>query len=302
MSLAVCAVATALLMPMACANFRILPDWVPIYQGVEYTTGSSRGVTVYAVKVDLWNPYVQLYASHGNGDAAKEVLTETGAEFNADHGCQVSVNASYCDPSTTRQPPTNVDVWGLAVCDGAVVSPGDTPYGPQYNCQMLFTLDKVASIVLSQGTPAGYYTAVTGNAYHLVNGNLLGATAGRNKRTSFGLSRDRRYLYMACVTSATIYEMSEWMIDLGAWNAINMDGGGSSCITRADIGKVFPRGAERRVGIHLGVRAPALDVTPGSYVSPIGWTILGWTSEGWRGVTHFDQTSPSCWICRPPIR
>lgn len=273
-----CAVVTTLLMSMAQANFYISPDWIPIYQGVEYTTGSSGGITVYAVKVDLRNPYVQLYASHGNGAAAKEVTTETGEVFNSEHGCQVSVNASYCDPSKTGQAPTDVDVWGLAISDGVVVSPGDTPYGPQYNCQMLFTIDKVASIVESQGTPYGYYTAVTGNAYHLVNGHPLGAIADRHKRTSFGLSQDCRYLYMACVTSATIYELSKWMLDLGAWNAINMDGGGSTCMTRADIGRVYPRGTERRVGIHLGIRAPSL---------------------GWPEAIHFGLAGPDCSIFSP---
>ena len=304
--LAVCAILIALLMPMAQANTFIDPVWVPIYQGVEYVHGVSGSVHVYAVKVDLWNPNVSLYASHDNGASSKEVLTETGTLFNSNHGCKVAVNASYCDPTSTGQAATNVDVWGLAICDGVVVSPGYTTRGAQYNCQMRFTADKVPSIELNMDTPTGIHTAVTGNAYHLVDGYPMGATTGATQRTSFGLSQDNRYLYMACITSATIYNASLWMLDLGAWNAINMDGGGSTCMTRADIGKVYPSGTERRVGIHLGIRSlplinppymfdyDSMGFTPGNSASPIYWI-----GDPWSGSTYFDQTGDDCFVYGP---
>lgn len=305
--LAMCLMILALQMPMAQANYYITPNWIPIYQGVEYVTGTAGGATIYAVRVDLQNPNVQLYASHDNGSAANEVTTETGAVFNSNHGCQVCVNASYCDPTATGDPAKNVDVWGLAICDGVVVSPGYTTHGAQYACQMLFTADKVPTIHEDMETPTGYYTAVDGNAHHLVAGYPLGATTGPTQRTSLGYSQDGKYLYMACCSSATIYNMSLWMLDLGAYEAINMDGGGSTCMTRADVGKVYPSGTERRVGIHLGVRAPALTPPPyefaagdqgftsGNSVSPIYWI-----SDGtWPGCIYFDQTGPDSWIYSP---
>lgn len=253
-----CAILIAVMVPMAHAYYYVSPTWVPIYQGVDYYAGTSGGVNIYAVKVDLWDPNVSLYASHDNGAATKEVTTEFGYQFNADHGCVVSANASYCDPTSTGQAATNVDIWGLGICDGTVVSPGYYGGGAQYNCQMLFTAAKAASIAITMDTPTGIHTAVTGNAYHLVGGYPLGATDTYAARTSFGLSQDGRYLYMGCVNYANIYQLSCWMIDLGAWDAINMDGGGSTCLTRADIGKVIPSGTERRVGVHLGVRSAPL--------------------------------------------
>ena len=305
----VCAILVAVLVPTAQANYFIYPYWVPIYQGVEYCTGSSGGATIYAVKVDLQNPYVQLYASHDNGTAANEVTTETGAVFNSNHGCQVCVNASYCDPTATGDPAKNVDVWGLAISDGMLVSPG---YTSSWSAIRLPT-----SIYGRQGsqhtrgtwyTPTGIYTAVDGNAHHLVAGYPLGATTGPTQRTSFGYSQDGRYLFMACCSYATIYNMSCWMLDLGAYEAINMDGGGSSCMTRADVGKVFPSGTERRVGIHLGVRAPTLTPPPyefasseqgfypGNNASAVGWAGPEW---GWPGVMFFDQTGSDCWVYSP---
>ena len=254
-----CAFLVAMAMPMAFAYYYVVPTWSQIYNGVDYYAGTVGSVKCYAVKVDLQNPAISLYASHDNGAASKEVLTEFGYEFNAAHNCVVSVNASYCDPTGTGAPATNVDIWGLGICDGTVVSPGYYGGGSQYNCQMRFTASKAASIVLSMDTPTGIHTAVTGNAYHLVNGTPLGATDTYAARTSFGLSADSRYLYMVCVNYANIYQMSCWMLDLGAYNAINMDGGGSTCMTRADIGKVIPSGTERRVGVHLGVRSQPVE-------------------------------------------
>ena len=306
------ALLTAVLTPVAHAYY-VTPNWIPIYQGVDYYSGSSSGVTVYAVRVDLWNPNVSLYASHDNGGAAKEVTTEFGYQFNSAHGCVVSANASYCDVTATGDPAKNVDIWGLGICDGTVVSPGYYGGGGQYNCQMRFTSSKVASIVQTMDTPTGIHTAVTGNAYHLVNGQILGATSGTAARTSFGLSSDNRYLFMACVSSATIYNLSKWMYDLGAWNAINMDGGGSSCLTRADVGKVFPSGTERRVGVHLGVRSLPLinppwlfnsDIqgfTRGNSCSDIWYVNTGWPS-GWPGCMYFDQTGNDCNVFSPAMR
>lgn len=243
------------------AQARVVNPWSRIYEGIEYATGSDtvpRNMLAYALRVDLWNPNVQLYASHDNGGASKEVTTEKVGTFLWDHNCKVGVNASYCDVTSSTTTPTNVDIWGLGISDGVVVSPGATTRGAQYNCQMLFTAAKAASIVLSQTTPTGIHTAVTGNAYHLVNGTALGATTGPTARTSFGLSADNRYLIMVCVngSGATILDMSYWMLDFGAWNAINMDGGGSTCMARADIGNVnVPVANERLVGVHLGARS-----------------------------------------------
>lgn len=311
--LALCAILTTLLMPTAHANFYLYPNWIPIYQGVDYYSGSASGMTVYAVRVDLWNPNVSLYASHDNGAAAKEVTTEFGYQFNSAHGCVVSANASYCDPTATGQAATNVDIWGLGICDGTVVSPGYYGGGAQYNCQMRFTASKVASIVQTMDTPTGIHTAVTGNAYHLVGGTALGATTGTTQRTSFGLSQDKRYLYMAVIASCTVYQASLWMQDLGAWDAINMDGGGSSCLTRADVGKVYPSGTERRVGVHLGVRSLPLinppwvfnsdleGFTAGNSTSDLWYVNTGWP-YGWPGCMYFDQTGDDCFVYGPGMR
>jgi exopolysaccharide biosynthesis protein len=56
----------------------------------------------------------------------------------------------------------------------------------------------------------------------------------RHPRTAVGLSKDRQHLYLVIVdgrTTAsrgmTCNELADLMVDLGAWSALNFDGGGS---------------------------------------------------------------------------
>ena len=102
----------------------------------------------------------------------------------------------------------------------------------------------------------------------------LGATAQvaptqRHPRTAAGVSRDGRTLLLLVVDGrqpgwsigATLPELAQMMLDAGAWNAVNLDGGGSSAMWHrepgATAGRVLNRpsdGHVRPVANHLGVR------------------------------------------------
>jgi len=88
----------------------------------------------------------------------------------------------------------------------------------------------------------------------------------RNPRTAAGLSRDGRILYLTVVDGRTeiaagmkCSELGDLMFDLGAWNALNYDGGGSSTMWIASEGvvNVPSDGPQRVVANHLGLFAPA---------------------------------------------
>jgi MYXO-CTERM domain-containing protein len=94
----------------------------------------------------------------------------------------------------------------------------------------------------------------------------------RNPRTSAGLSRDGRTLYLAVVDGRTdisdgmkCTELGALMAGLGAWNALNYDGGGSSTMWLAKSGVVNDPsdGVQRVVSNHLGIWADGLG-DPGS--------------------------------------
>ncbi len=84
----------------------------------------------------------------------------------------------------------------------------------------------------------------------------------RHPRTALGLSPDGKTLYLVVVdgrskkaTGMSCGELSKLLLELGAWNATNLDGGGSSTMFVRGQGVVNTPsdGVERVVGNHLAV-------------------------------------------------
>jgi hypothetical protein len=62
---------------------------------------------------------------------------------------------------------------------------------------------------------------------------------------------------------ATLFETGQWLLRLGAWNGLNLDGGGSTALAKLENGSAVllnkPSGGVQRVdGNHLGVFASAI--------------------------------------------
>src|SRR5205807_9265281 len=104
-------------------------------------------------------------------------------------------------------------------------------------------------------------------------------------RTAFGVSQDKRYFFMMTIdgrqgtseginppysVGAVDQESAMWLLQFGAWDAINMDGGGSTAMYMADCSgnplalnhssllASVSRPHERLIGSHFGVYAPPL--------------------------------------------
>lgn len=92
-------------------------------------------------------------------------------------------------------------------------------------------------------------------------------TWSREPRTAVGVSENGRTVYLVTVDGrratshgGTLTEMAQLMVELGAFRAINLDGGGSTTMFVAAEGGVVnrpSRGWEREVINHIGVIAPA---------------------------------------------
>jgi exopolysaccharide biosynthesis protein len=91
--------------------------------------------------------------------------------------------------------------------------------------------------------------------------------SSREPRTTVGVSADGRTVFLLAVDGrrgnsrgATLLEVAQVLIDLGAYRAINLDGGGSTTMFVASEGGVINRPSERTertVLNHVGVVAPA---------------------------------------------
>jgi hypothetical protein len=306
----------------------VIGPWEQLFKGIEHAAGTNSpdaDIPVlqvsHCMKIDLSDPDVQLFTTprHTNYVAGTvETSTLIVSNFLKRHHLAVASDANFYGANPGGSDPTSEGlpcrVYGLQVCTGSVVSVPDT--GPDSNgryMSLLFTTNKMPILAWNNRPPGvdttGIYTAISGYYPVLSNGINIGAQAAiaypdsfvhdYQPRTLIGVSQDRRYLFMATIDGrqpgysdgATDPQSALWLQEFGVWDAINMDGGGSTAMYRADcagnpvavnhssyIGVSGGR-RERIIGSHFGVSARPLEtslrdlkVTPGTTTALLEWT------------------------------
>ncbi|MDB6031699.1 MAG: hypothetical protein JWM16_2037 [Verrucomicrobiales bacterium] len=279
----------------------VITPWTPLYKGIDLAVGTnypdatiSSLQVVHCLKVDLSDPDVQFLPTPkiDNYQAnSRETPSSSITTFIKRYRVQVATDANFYDASPGGADPTTEGVpcnlYGLSISGGELVSPPDFTR----TAALMFTTNKTPFFAFNNPPPgtniAGIFTAVTGYYPILSNGVNLGSWAAANypdsfvhsanPRTIFGVSQDKRYLYMMVIDGrqsgysdgSTDPQSAVWAATFGAWDAINMDGGGSSAMYMADCAGdpialghssylATGRGHERYVGSHLGVYAKPL--------------------------------------------
>jgi hypothetical protein len=311
--------------------------WRTVFKGIEHAVGTNfpdgtnpRLQVVHCMRVDLMDPDVRLFTTPRPSNyvaGVNETTSLSVSNFLKNNGLAVAADANFYQPGDPNSEGEFCTVYGLQVCTGSVVSLPDS--GPDQNgryASLLFTSNKVASVNYTNRPPAtnppGTYFAITGYFPILSNGVDMSATApivypdptfhDVQPRTIYGLTQDKRYLLMVTIDGrqpgysdgANDQQSAQWMLQLGAWEAIMMDGGGSTALYRADcLGNPIAvnhssyiglRGRERFVGSHFGVSAPPaptalrnLTVLPGDNTA-----ILTWETDG-DGTTQVEYGTTS---------
>jgi len=282
--------------------------WIQLFKGIDYAVGTNwpdgnspivEQQSVRCVRVDLTDPDVQLFATPRAPNYAadsRETLSLSVSNFLKTYGLKIALDSNFysanpgADPTSEGLP---MEVFGLQISAGSVVSVPEASWSAPGYASLLFTTNKQPIVAFNNVPPgantAGIYTAVTGYYPVLSNGVNIGEAAitdfpntgfhQAQPRTAFGVSQDRRYLFLLTIDGrqngysdgALDAETGLWMYHFGAWDAINMDGGGSTAIYRADAaGNPVPlthssyvagSGRERFIGSHFGVFAQPLQTT-----------------------------------------
>jgi exopolysaccharide biosynthesis protein len=260
----------------ASAEISIGP-WQPLFQGVDFSEcgadgGTVRTQRVFALRVNLAAGNIEFFSTPSNGAAPLETLGQTTTAFVDTCRVSVAVNANFFSPVGIRQDePREID--GLAVSKGMVVSAGS----PKRPAARISRRNKVTFADGASGVPRDCWTAVAGSHRILRNGtNAVDADCATsfckpNPRTALGLSRDKRHLYMMVIDGrqpgwsdgATLRETADWLLRFGAWEGLNLDGGGSSAMAWSSNGVAVllnrpSSGVQRVNGNHIGVFAPPL--------------------------------------------
>ncbi|MBN1965041.1 MAG: phosphodiester glycosidase family protein [Anaerolineae bacterium] len=260
----------------------IPPNWSEdIFQGVTYirdVRDEPRPLVIHIARIDLHAAGVELVVTPPDSSGGMDVLARTTSGFLAEFGVQVAINASYFEPWWSRAlwdyyPHVGdpARVYGLAAAGG--VTYGEPAEGFP---SLYVTRDLVASI----GTlPDGeVYNAVSGNHSLLEDGEMPDFTpndyqAALHPRTAVALDRSGRILLLVVVDGrqpnysegVTLPELAEIIRQYNGYDALNLDGGGSSTlvvqgtdgqprILNSSIDNNIP-GRERPVAVQLGVRA-----------------------------------------------
>jgi hypothetical protein len=264
-------------------------DYTALFQGIDETTATIQGGSgtsqAYIVRVDLSAPGVSFGTTAAqpgttpNTGTSPEVVTQTTSQFLKASGAQVAINTNFFSCPCVTDTSNSEYLLGLEISNGKLVSPGESGYS-----SLLLSQNNKASLVAggSAINTSGVVDAVSGggfvlqNGVDVVNGSIPGDPLNPNPRSVGGLSQNGQYLYLVAIdgrqpgysAGVTQAEEADLMSALGAWNAINFDGGGSTALAvqgadgNPDVLNIPSGGGERYDGANLGIYAAPLAPVP----------------------------------------
>lgn len=256
-----------------------------LFQGITYTRLIKTDPVpqiIHIAKIDLTADGLSfLVTPSGNLDDF-DYEAQSVSQFLNKHNLQLAINGDFFDPwrdygifNYYPHVGEGSNVRGLSVSHGDITTIG---YALPQNYQTLYiSRDNHASFSVPEGE---IYNAISGNITILENGQIPQFDASpylqkRHPRTAIGLTQDGNTLILVVIDGrqpnyslgATLPEVAQILLDVGAFNAINLDGGGSSTMVIDDNGepKVISSPIqssvptrERPIANHLGIYAQSL--------------------------------------------
>ena len=267
---------------------------VALFKGVSHQTLPATGpvpMAIHVLRIDLAAPGVSLVVTPGDPSEGHEYRALKTSEALLANDWQAAVNGGYFLPFAggspggddyIPQPGQGTDVSGAAIHNGRIVSPIEPDLDRRVNA--ILCIWREAKVVIMDGQDCGprVREAMAAGPRLLRDGRRLSYTAfdatygaARHPRTALGLDARRRLAWLVTVDGrqpgfsegASLDELTDILISLGARDAINLDGGGSTTmvVESASGHLVLNRpihtgvpGRERPSANHLGVRARPL--------------------------------------------
>jgi exopolysaccharide biosynthesis protein len=227
------------------------------YLGITYidrTESAPRALHMHIAQIDLTAPGLRFKLSAPAGP--REVVRQTTLEFMTQEHAQLAVNAHFFLPF----PSADRDAWviGIAASDGRVYSAFESPEqdyalladAPGVNIDRdnhaaIVHRDRAQADGVHVAEPTVLFTTVAGSAQIVTDGTTsipdLEWYRAVQARTAIGLSRDGRTLTLFTVDKSggsegmQVGEVADLLRrDYGVWDALNLDGGGSTTMTMED--------------------------------------------------------------------
>lgn len=274
------------------------PRWRPIFRGIDHAelaTDTPRYLVVQVLRIDTTAEGLEVFTTPGNGDKPLDTDGQTTRAFLEEHGLSVAINTHFFGPCCNRIPGEAKDLIGMSIAQGYLVSPnadqsqrdvmvfGSDFVGDEHGLSVRLYPDAPDVNTDSIDWLMGVTHAIAGRAI-LIDGQPQAGSGrlskDRHPRTLVGLSGDHNILYFVTIDGrqpafsmgASLAEAAAIMAFLGATDALNLDGGGSTTMVMRDPDGASQLlnspsgGSERVVGSNLGLRA--LPLQPGTARSP----------------------------------
>jgi hypothetical protein len=238
-----------------------LGSYAGLYQGVSEITATVDGHAAAVVRVDLTAPGIGFTTTGEYSGGTNEVMKQTTGQFLTQTGVQVAIDANRYLNNDGKATPTTLN--GLEVSNGTLVNPDQSGFA-----SLLLKAGNQASIAAGGSADlTGVQYAIAGTqGTILTNGVNDAVSDGQSAaRAGLGLSQNGQYLYLMDVSGVTLGEESDLFNGLGAWNALNLNGGGSAMLDISNgTGGVteLNHTAEKDVGPNLGIYAAPLQPVP----------------------------------------
>jgi hypothetical protein len=205
-------------------------NYTPIFQGISAAGATVNGQFASVLQINLDAPGISFttspICSGCTATAGANVVTkQTAGQFLTSTGVAVAITANTYINNGGLPTPTSED--GLQVSNGTLGNPDQSGFG-----DLLISKSNQATLATggSVSSLSGVYSAIAGQqGLILTSGaNTGSATSGSADRAGVGLSQNGQYMYLVDVDNVSLSSEANLFSALGAYNAINTDGGASA--------------------------------------------------------------------------
>jgi hypothetical protein len=241
----------------------------PLFEGVTYTrvVEADKPLVYHAIRIDLTAAGIAFLTTPADDINGFDYGARTTSQFLSEFGVQIAINGDFFDPwwSYTLfdyypHVGDGVNARGLTMANGELVTAG---YAPQESFNTLYiTSDNQVSFTVPDGE---IQTAISGNAMLVVNGQYRLARESsaylekRHPRTAIALNEKGTTLLLFVVDGrqprysrgVSMPEFAALIIEHGGYNALNLDGGGSSTLVIEGV-----NGQPQQLGSAIHSRIP----------------------------------------------
>jgi hypothetical protein len=220
----------------------------PLFAGVTYTcvVEADKPLVYHVIRIDLKAAGIAFLTTPADDTNGFDYGARTTGQFMREFGVQVAINGDFFDPWRDYGPLNyyphvgdGVNARGIAIANGETVTAGYAP--PESFSTLYITSDNQAAFTVPDGE---IQTAISGNTMVVVAGQYHLARESsaylekRHPRTAIALDERGTTLLLFVVDGrqprysrgVSMPEFAALIIEHGGYNALNLDGGGSSTL------------------------------------------------------------------------